>query len=86
MAEPAYNFIRQFMLNNKTHKNPFLLHVQTACSRKDFKEKTQKILKWRHQHILFQHNSVLLDSVMKKWKNKYSVYTVSVPAVCANKI
>ena len=52
MAELVYNFIEQFMLNNETHKNSFLLHVQAACFRKDFKKKTQKILKWGHQHIL----------------------------------
>ena len=45
MTESVYNFIKQFTLNNETYKNLFLLHVQTVCSEKDFKEKTQKILK-----------------------------------------
>ena len=86
MAEPVYDFIGQSTLDDGTHKNPFFLHVQAACFRKGFKEKTQEILKWGHQHILPQHNPVLLNSVMKKWKNKYPVCTVSVPAVYANKI
>ena len=86
MNEPVYNFIEQSTLNNRIHKNPFLLHVQAVCSEKGFKKKMQKILKWGHQHILPQHNSVLLNSVVKKWKDEYSVCTVSVSAVCVNKI
>ena len=66
MTELVYDFIGQSMLNDGTHKNLFLLHVQAACSEKGFKEKMQEILKWGHQHILPQHNSVLLDSVVKK--------------------
>ena len=45
MAELAYNFIEQFTLNNGTHKNFFFLHVQAADFKKNFKKKTQKILK-----------------------------------------
>ena len=43
-----YNFIEQFILNNEIYKNSFFLHVQTVYSRKGFKEKMQKILKWKH--------------------------------------
>ena len=86
MTESVYNFIEQFILNDGIHKNLFFLYIQTVCFEKEFKKKMQKILKWEHQHILLQHNFILLNSVMKKWKNKYSVYTVSVPAVHVNKI
>ena len=41
MTELMYDFIKQFILNDETHKNSFFLHVQTVCSEKDFKKNAE---------------------------------------------
>ena len=66
MTESAFNFIHQFMFTDDMIKTAFFLHVQNACTEKVFKDKTQMILKWVHDHQLSQNNSILLNEVINK--------------------
>ena len=75
MTEPAFDFIQQPMFINDMIKTAFLIHVQNACTEKNFKNKIQTILKWVHDHQLPQNNSILMDSVAKKWKDDMLICT-----------